>query len=141
MPTTTLWLLKLFIVGLPGETRETIQETIDFSKELPLDLAIFHIAAPYPGTPFFFQVMENNWFKPGTRWEQVDMDRSTVLQYSNLSAEDLESEARRAMREWMFRPAPVITFMKSLTHLGALRSAFNVAFQQLKWTLFPNAAH
>jgi anaerobic magnesium-protoporphyrin IX monomethyl ester cyclase len=130
-----------FIVGLPGETRETIQETIDFSKELPLDLAIFHIAAPYPGTPFFFQVMENNWFKPGTRWEQVDMDRSTVLQYSNLSAEDMEAEARRAMREWMFRPAPVITFMKSLTHLGALRSAFNVAFQQLKWTLFPNAAH
>jgi anaerobic magnesium-protoporphyrin IX monomethyl ester cyclase len=130
-----------FIVGLPGETRETIQQTIDFSKELPLDLAIFHIAAPYPGTPFFFQVMENNWFKPGTRWEQVDMDRSTVLQYSNLSAEDLESEARRAMREWMFRPAPVITFLKSLTHLGALRSAFNVAFQQLKWTLFPNAAH
>lgn len=133
--------LGYFIVGLPGETRESIQETIDFSKELPLDLAIFHIAAPYPGTPFFFQVMENNWFKPGTRWEQVDMDRSTVLQYSNLSAEDLESEARRAMREWMFRPAPVITFMKSLTHLGALRSAFNVAFQQLKWTLFPNAAH
>jgi anaerobic magnesium-protoporphyrin IX monomethyl ester cyclase len=130
-----------FIVGLPGETRESIQETIDFSKELPLDLAIFHIAAPYPGTPFFFQVMENNWFKPGTRWEQVDMDRSTVLQYSNLSAEDMEAEARRAMREWMFRPAPVITFLKSLTHLGALRSAFNVAFQQLKWTLFPNAAH
>jgi len=133
--------LGYFIVGLPGETRETIQETIDFSKELPLDLAIFHIAAPYPGTPFFFQVMENNWFKPGTRWEQVDMDRSTVLQYSNLSAEDLEAEARRAMREWMFRPGPVITFMKSLTHLGALRSAFNVAFQQLKWTLFPKAAH
>jgi anaerobic magnesium-protoporphyrin IX monomethyl ester cyclase len=130
-----------FIVGLPGETRETIQETIDFSKQLPLDLAIFHIAAPYPGTPFFFQVMENNWFKPGTRWEQVDMDRSTVLQYSNLSAEDMEAEARRAMREWMFRPQPVITFMKSLTHLGALRSAFNVAFQQLKWTLFPEASH
>ncbi len=43
------------------------------------------------------------------------MDRSTVLQYSNLSAEDLETEARRAMREWMFRPGPVITFLKSLT--------------------------
>jgi anaerobic magnesium-protoporphyrin IX monomethyl ester cyclase len=133
--------LGYFIVGLPGETRESIQETIDFSKELPLDLAIFHIAAPYPGTPFFFQVMENNWFKPGTRWEQVDMDRSTVLQYANLSAEDLESEARRAMREWMFRPGPVITYLKTLRNVGALRSALNVGFQQAKWALFPNAAH
>lgn len=133
--------LGYFIVGLPGETRESIQETIDFSKTLPLDLAIFHIAAPYPGTPFFFMVMENNWFRPGTRWEQVDMDQSTVLQYSNLSAEDLEKEARRAMREWMFRPGPILTYLKSLRNIAALQSAFNVAFQQIKWTLFPNAAH
>ena len=133
--------LGYFIVGLPGETKETIQETIDFSKTLPLDLAIFHIAAPYPGTPFFFMVMENNWFKPGTRWEQVDMDQPTVLQYSNLSAEDLEREARRAMREWMFRPGPIITYLKSLRNIGALRSAINVGMQQVKWTLFPDAAH
>ncbi|MCB9456001.1 MAG: radical SAM protein [Anaerolineaceae bacterium] len=133
--------LGYFIIGLPGETRETIQETIDFSKKLPLDLAIFHIAAPYPGTPFFFMVMENNWFRPGTRWEQVDMDQSTVLQYSNLSAEDLEQEARRAMREWMFRPGPVMTYLKTLRNVGALRSAINVGFQQAKWALFPNASH
>lgn len=133
--------LGYFIVGLPGETKETIQETIDFSKTLPLDLAIFHIAAPYPGTPFFFMVMENNWFKPGTRWEQVDMDQSTVLQYANLSAEDLEREARRAMREWMFRPGPIITYLKSLRNVGALRSAINVGMQQVKWALLPKAAH
>jgi radical SAM superfamily enzyme YgiQ (UPF0313 family) len=131
--------LGYFIIGLPGETRESIQETIDFSKELPLDLAIFHIAAPYPGTPFFFMVMEQNWFKPGTKWEQVDMDRSTVLQYGNLSAEDLEQEAKRAMREWMFRPGPVMTFAKSLTNWGAFTSALNVGFQQLRWTM-TNAA-
>jgi radical SAM superfamily enzyme YgiQ (UPF0313 family) len=133
--------LGYFIIGLPGETYETIQETIDFSKQLPLDLAIFHIAAPYPGTPFFFQVMENNWFKPGTRWEQVDMDQSTVLQYGNLNAEDLEREARRAMREWMFRPGPIMTYLKTLRNVAALRSALNVGFQQARWALFPNAAH
>ena len=86
-------------------------------------------------------VMENNWFTPGTRWEQVDMDQSTVLQYSNLSAEELVSEARRAMREWMFRPGPVITYLKTLRNVSALRSALNVGFQQAKWALFPNAAH
>ncbi len=130
-----------FIIGLPGETRETIQETINFSKELPLDLAIFHIAAPYPGTPFFFQVMENNWFKPGTKWEQVDMDKSTVLQYANLSADDLQKEAQRATREWMFRPGPIMTFAKSLTNVASIRSLLNIGFQQARWALFPNAAH
>ena len=54
-----------FIIGLPGETVETIQETIAVSKALPLDIALFHVAAPYPGTPFFFEVVENGWFRPG----------------------------------------------------------------------------
>ncbi|MEZ4768160.1 MAG: radical SAM protein [Caldilineales bacterium] len=40
-----------FIIGLPGETEETIQETIAYSKTLPLDIALFHIAAPYPAPP------------------------------------------------------------------------------------------
>ncbi|MEA3377747.1 MAG: B12-binding domain-containing radical SAM protein, partial [Chloroflexota bacterium] len=96
-----------FIIGLPGETEESIRRTIDLAKELPLDLALFHIAAPHPGTPFFFEVVENGWFRPGTRWEEVDMDRSTVLDYPNLSAEELEAWARRAFREWALRPGPL----------------------------------
>ena len=63
-----------FIIGLPGETVQSIQETIALSKKLPLDIALFHVAAPYPGTPFFFEVIENGWFRPGTNWEEVDMD-------------------------------------------------------------------
>jgi len=66
-----------FIIGLPGETEDTIKETIAFAKKLPLDIALFHVAAPLPGTPFFFEVVENKWFRPGTRWEHVDMDKGT----------------------------------------------------------------
>lgn len=122
-----------FIIGLPGETEETIQQTIDFSKKLPLDLALFHIAAPYPGTPFFFEVLENGWFRPGTRWEEVDMDRSTVLDYPGLSAEQLEQAAQRAFREWAMRPGPVWTFLKSVNNLATLKSAFSIGLQHLSW--------
>ena len=52
----------LYEVITPGETEETIRQTIDFSKQLPLDIALFHVAAPYPGTPFFFEVVKNGWF-------------------------------------------------------------------------------
>ena len=122
-----------FIIGLPGETEETIRETIDFSKKLPLDLALFHIAAPYPGTPFFFEVVENGWFRPGTTWEEVDMDESTVLDYPGLPAERIEYWARRAFREWALRPRPLWTFLKSMNSWYAAKSAINVGWQALGW--------
>jgi radical SAM superfamily enzyme YgiQ (UPF0313 family) len=123
-----------FIIGLPGETEESIRKTIAFSKTLPLDLALFHIAAPHPGTPFFFEVVENGWFRPGTRWEEVDMDRSTVLDYPQLKAEDLERWAQRAFRQWAFRPGPMFTYLKMLLGSPTLwRAAFDVGMESLGW--------
>ncbi|MGH2457755.1 MAG: radical SAM protein [Chloroflexota bacterium] len=123
-----------FIIGLPGETVETIRQTIDFSKSLPLDLALFHIAAPYPGTPFFFEVIKNGWFREGTRWEEVDMDKGTVLQYDNLSAADLMYWQKRAFREWALRPGPALTYLKMLlsdTH--TFKRAVRVGMEHLRW--------
>jgi radical SAM superfamily enzyme YgiQ (UPF0313 family) len=123
-----------FIIGLPGETEETIRETIEFSKKLPLDIALFHVAAPYPGTPFFFEVVENGWFRPGTRWEQVDMDKGTVLDYPNLPAEKLLYWQKRAWREWAFRPGPILTYLKMLlSDVSTMRSALSVGLQHLSW--------
>jgi radical SAM superfamily enzyme YgiQ (UPF0313 family) len=123
-----------FIIGLPGETEETIRQTIDFSKGLPLDIALFHVAAPYPGTPFFFEVVKNGWFRPGTRWEQVDMDKGTVLDYEGLSAERLLYWQRRAFREWAFRPGPIITYLKMLaSDISTVKSAVSVGLQTLSW--------
>jgi anaerobic magnesium-protoporphyrin IX monomethyl ester cyclase len=120
-----------FIIGLPGETEETIQQTIAFSKRLPLDVAIFHIAAPYPGTPFFYEVVENGWFRPGTNWEQVDMDKSTVLDYENLSAERLNYWQKRATREWALRPGPVWSILKGLNTWEGFKSAVSAGLQTL----------
>ncbi len=122
-----------FIIGLPGETEETIKETIAYSKQLPLDIALFHIAAPYPGTPFFYEVVENNWFRPGTKWEEVDMDQSTVLDYPGLPAERLEYWQKRATREWSLRPGPILTFIKGMNTWEGFKSALSVAWQTLQF--------
>jgi anaerobic magnesium-protoporphyrin IX monomethyl ester cyclase len=123
-----------FIIGLPGETEETIRQTIDFAKRLPLDIALFHVAAPYPGTPFFFEVVREGWFRPGTRWEQVDMDKGTVLDYPDLSAERLLYWQKRAFREWAFRPGPMLTYLKMLlSDRSTMKSALNAGFQHLNW--------
>jgi radical SAM superfamily enzyme YgiQ (UPF0313 family) len=122
-----------FIIGLPGETVETIQETMALSKKLPLDIALFHVAAPYPGTPFFFEVVENNWFRPDTNWEEVDMDQATVLDYGNLSAEDLLMWQKRAFKEWAFRPRPILTMLRSMNTWAGLKSGLDIGLQTLGW--------
>jgi anaerobic magnesium-protoporphyrin IX monomethyl ester cyclase len=123
-----------FIIGLPGESEGSIRRTIDFAKRLPLDLALFHIAAPHPGTPFFFEVVENGWFRPGTRWEDVDMDRSTVLDYPHLRAEELEKWARWAFREWALRPGPMWTYLKMLLDSPSLwRPTLEIGLESVGW--------
>ncbi len=122
-----------FIIGLPGETVETIQQTIAFSKKLPLNVAIFHIAAPYPGTPFFYEVVENGWFRPGTNWEEVDMDQSTVLDYPNLTAEELNYWQKRATREWALRPGPIWTILRGLNTWEGFKSAVDAGLQTLSF--------
>ena len=122
-----------FIIGLPGETVETIHDTMTFSKKLPLDIALFHVAAPYPGTPFFFEVVENGWFRSDVNWEEVDMDQATVLDYPDLKAEDLLYWQKRAFREWAFRPGPIITFIKGMNSWAGFKSAVDIGLQTLGW--------
>jgi anaerobic magnesium-protoporphyrin IX monomethyl ester cyclase len=123
-----------FIIGLPGETEDSIRDTISFAKKLPLDIALFHVAAPHPGTPFFFEVVKEGWFRPGTRWEQVDMDKDTVLDYPNLPAERLLYWQKRAFREWAFRPGPIFTYLKMLlSDWSTIKSALSVGFQHFSW--------
>lgn len=123
-----------FIIGLPGETEATIKETIAFAKSLPLDIALFHVAAPYPGTPFFEEVAKNGWFRKGVRWEDVNMDESTVIDYPHLPAERLEYWQKRAFREWALRPRPMMTYARMLlTDVRTIRSAIDIGMQHLLW--------
>ncbi len=122
-----------FIIGLPGETVESIQQTIALSKQLPIDIALFHVAAPYPGTPFFFEAIENGWLRKGVDWESLDMDQATVLNYTNLKAEDLLYWQKRAFREWALRPAPLLFYLRSMNTWEGFKSALNIGLQTFGW--------
>jgi len=57
-----------------------------------------------------------------------------VLDYPNLSAEDLEGWAKRAFREWAFRPGPMWTYVKMLLNDPAvLKSAIRIGIETLGW--------
>jgi hopanoid biosynthesis associated radical SAM protein HpnJ len=67
-----------FILGLPGETTETIEKTIVFAKEINPHTIQVSLAAPYPGTTLHKQAVENGWIEQNAAVNLVN-DRGVQL--------------------------------------------------------------
>ena len=78
-----------FMIGLPGETRETIYQTIELARRLPNDSLQFSIATPFPGTEFYRQCEENGWLVTSD-WSNFDGNFGAVMSYPQLSKNEME---------------------------------------------------
>jgi hopanoid biosynthesis associated radical SAM protein HpnJ len=97
-----------FIMGLPGETKETIQETIRFAREINPHTLQVSIAAPYPGTFLYKQAMENGWL--GNTDQNLVDDHGVqiaALSYPHLSHTEIFHSVEEFYRRFYFR-APKI---------------------------------
>jgi hopanoid biosynthesis associated radical SAM protein HpnJ len=97
-----------FILGLPGETRETIEETIRFAIEVNPHTLQVSLAAPYPGTHLHRQAMENGWLD-AAHAELVDEHGIQIapLHYPHLSHTEIFDSVETFYRRFYFR-APKI---------------------------------
>ena len=95
-----------FVFGLPGDTVKSLENSIHCALRLPLDMANFAVAAPYPGTPFFEQVTEAGWLRAES-WEQFDQNWSAVVEYPELSREQILKAVKRANLRFYARPKPI----------------------------------
>ena len=97
-----------FIVGLPGETRETIEETIRFACEINPHTLQVSLAAPYPGTELYRQAVEKGWFDEENA-ELVDANgvQLAPLSYPDLSHTEVFDSVETFYRRFYFR-APKI---------------------------------
>lgn len=97
-----------FILGLPGETRETIEETIQFATELNPHTMQVSLAAPYPGTALYRQAVENGWLD-ASKAELIDGHGIQVapLHYPHLSHTEMFDSLESFYRRFYFR-APKI---------------------------------
>ncbi len=92
-----------FIVGLPGETRETIEETIRFAKEMNPETLQVSLASPYPGTHFYEYVTKNNFLTVDSLVDETGYQKCTVS-YPEISAEEIFDAVERFYRQYYFRP-------------------------------------
>ncbi|PTY01730.1 hopanoid biosynthesis associated radical SAM protein HpnJ [Verrucomicrobia bacterium LW23] len=104
-----------FILGLPGETRETLRETIRFAQEMdPFSMQV-SLAAPYPGTELYRQAIENGWFGEDTAAMLDERGQQTaVLQYKDLSRKEIFDALEQFYRSYYFRLRPISRIVWSM---------------------------
>jgi len=92
-----------FIVGLPGETRDSIRNTINFAKELDCETIQVSLAHPYPGTEFFDYVKKNNLITLDAMTDEKGHQLPNII-YPGLDRGELVESVERFYSEYYFRP-------------------------------------
>jgi len=104
-----------FILGLPGETKETIQETINFARRINPHTIQVSLAAPYPGTFLFDQAVKNGWLDEANA-ELVDDSGVQIapLHYPHLSHTEIFQSVETFYRAFYFRAGKIASIVNEM---------------------------
>ena len=104
-----------FIVGLPGETKETLKETIVFAKEINPHTIQVSLAAPYPGTFLYNQAVQEGWLDVANA-ELIDEHGVQIapLHYPHLSHKEIFDAVEEIYRRFYFRPSKILAILKEM---------------------------
>ena len=104
-----------FILGLPGETKETIEETIRFATEINPHTIQVSLAAPYPGTYLYRQALENGWLDSANA-ELVDEHgvQLAPLHYPHLSHTEIHESVETFYRRFYFRSGKIASIVSEM---------------------------
>ncbi len=101
-----------FVLGLPGETEESMEKTIQFALSQGLHTAQFSGAVPFPGTEYFNYCKSEGLLKT-EKWDAwlSDGEQAPVVDYPGLSREKVQSAVDRGLKSFYFRPGYMIRFL------------------------------
>jgi radical SAM superfamily enzyme YgiQ (UPF0313 family) len=102
-----------FIVGLPGETRETIEESIRFAREMNPETLQVSLASPYPGTHFYDYVKDHGFLVQDIYNDEAGYQRCTVS-YPEISGDEIFAAVERFYKKYYFRPKYIFKAVKKM---------------------------
>lgn len=99
-----------FMVGAPGETRDSVRKTIEFAKSLPLDTVQFSGICPYPGTEIYRWAKDNGYLiaEDWDEWVNQDLEQVTLLNYPHLSKKEMDELIDKGLKEFYLRPRQIL---------------------------------
>jgi hopanoid biosynthesis associated radical SAM protein HpnJ len=110
-----------FIVGLPGETRDTIRKSIDFAKELDVETIQVSIGHPFPGTEFYDHVKKNGLITIDEKMTDDAGHQLPNYQYPGLDRAELVDWVERFYGEFYFRPKVALRLVSKALFNGEER--------------------
>jgi len=124
-----------YTFGLPGETKESMEKTIQFAKNLGSEYAQFAIAMPFPGTDFFAEAQKNGWLST-LDWKEYEATENSVLNYPDLSGEEIVAAAKRAYKKYYFRPKYIFRRLIHIRSINEFIQTAKAAFNLFRRTFF-----
>jgi hopanoid biosynthesis associated radical SAM protein HpnJ len=117
-----------FVLGLPGETQATLEQTLQFAKELDPDTIQVSIASPYPGTELYEQALANEWMVKSDLVTDTGIQQVS-LSYQNLTRTEIFDALEKFYNQFYFRARPILRILDKMmrdqeTAKRRLREAF-----------------
>jgi hopanoid biosynthesis associated radical SAM protein HpnJ len=105
-----------FILGLPGETQETIQKTIQFAQDINPHTIQVSLAAPYPGTTLYKQAVAEGWLQESEAQHLVNEKgvQLAALSYPHLSKEEIFHSMEVFYKRFYFRPSKIWEIVREM---------------------------
>jgi radical SAM superfamily enzyme YgiQ (UPF0313 family) len=97
--------VAFFVLGYPGETHDTIRQTLDFSRKLEPDFVTFNIFTPVPGSAVFGE------FKHSGNWNDYDYNS---LSFCAIERDELIKAKNKAYRSFYMRPSYIMRRMRKI---------------------------
>lgn len=119
-----------FILGFPGETRDDIEKTLQFSRELPLQRATFHSFIPLPGTQVW-QEMEASGELSRVDWERYFFWAGAYVP-QELTRKELRNLHRKAFLRFYMRPRIILQNLKFLLKPRVVKHAMRYLWRRLR---------
>lgn len=111
-----------FVIGLPWETEETVEETIKFAIELNSDFISFYTATPLPGSRFYDYALEHNLFDKETSFENAYY--YPAVNTHNLSRERVFELHKSAIKRFYLRPLYIFKMLSRIRSFAEIKNYF-----------------
>jgi radical SAM superfamily enzyme YgiQ (UPF0313 family) len=102
-----------FVLGLPGETRESLEKTLGLARRLPVDFIQFYCAVPFPGSRLYDEARDKGWLKSDD-FSRYRQDLS-VLSFPSLTPDEVMLYRQKAYRRFYFKPRVALGTLRLLS--------------------------
>jgi radical SAM superfamily enzyme YgiQ (UPF0313 family) len=112
-----------FMIGAPGETKESAHATIEFAKSLPMDTIQISGICTYPGTDMYRWAKENGYLVPKdwSEWVDTDLEQCTLLNYPQLSKQEIDNLIDQGLKEFYLRPKQMFRMIFNIRNIGDMK--------------------